>query len=152
PLGQAKGVSLSVGVDERTNSIVLNCSKKTKEEVVKLVNAIEKASADETSSVQLIPTPNVDPMVIQQALNAIQGRSNQQMGRGGDREGAEDGISVHVTPPGGAFRVVGHQGRIGMPGGGGGGFPGGGGGLGTYGPGGGFGGPGGGGFGGPGGG
>jgi hypothetical protein len=155
PDGQARAVTLSVGVDDRTNSIIVSCTEPLYKDIKLLVNQLEMASRDTTRKVELVSLKGVDPAIVQQALQAIQGRVTQTMPVGTDT-GMQGGGGFGPGGGGGGFM----GGGGGFPGGGGGfgpgggrggfggGFPGGGGG---FGPGGGFGGggfPGGGGFGG----
>jgi type II secretory pathway component GspD/PulD (secretin) len=73
--GQAKGVTLSVGTDERTNSLIISCPDRMYKDIQKLVEMLEKAAAKTTQTVKVVSIKGIDPKVIQQALDAIQGRS-----------------------------------------------------------------------------
>jgi type II secretory pathway component GspD/PulD (secretin) len=133
-LGRPKQVSLSITADDRTNSIVGMSTELMAKDIEKVVQVLEEKARDSTKVIQLVQTHGVDPSMVQDVLDAIQGRTptSQLQQRGGMMGGPFGG-----GPFGG--------GGYGSPfGGGGRGFGGG--------PGGGFGGPfGGGGFGGPGG-
>ncbi len=80
--GQSRGVSLSVSVDDATNSLILNCPNSMFAEIEKLTNQLEKAASDSTKTVRFVPIKGVDPQVIQQALDAVQGRQTTQPGQG----------------------------------------------------------------------
>lgn len=72
--GNPRGVMLSVGTDERTNTLVLACPQLLYEDIKKLVDQMEKAAADTTQIVKVVSIKGVDPALVQQALDAIQGR------------------------------------------------------------------------------
>jgi type II secretory pathway component GspD/PulD (secretin) len=79
PNGNPKGVMLSLGVDTRTNSLILSCSTTMKTDIETLINMLEKAAEDSstvsgTQVVDVIQVKGVDPKVFQQAIDAIQGR------------------------------------------------------------------------------
>src|SRR5262249_37277676 len=50
--GNTRGVTLSVGIDDRTNSLVLACPESMYEDIRKLVEQMEKAAADSTQMVK----------------------------------------------------------------------------------------------------
>jgi len=72
--GNPTGVTLSVGVDDQTNTLVLHCSQAMYEDIQKLVTQLEKAGADSTRTVKVMSIRGVDPLQVQQAIDAIQGR------------------------------------------------------------------------------
>src|SRR4029079_12863545 len=78
--GNPRGVSLSVGIDDRTNSLVLSCPEKLFQDIRKLVDQLEKASADTTQTVKVVSIKGIDPHLVQQALDAIQGRRTPSPG------------------------------------------------------------------------
>jgi type II secretion system protein D len=134
--GQPTGVALSIGVDDRNNTLICYCSETMFKDVKKLVDNIEKSSESTMPVVKVIPISNIDPTLVQTALNMIQG-ANQKgnaMGQGGlGGLGAFGGVAGG-NPFGGVFGAPG-GGGFGGGGFGGGGF--GGGGFGGGGPGGG---------------
>ena len=73
--GNPKGVTLSLGVDDKTNSLIVACPTPMFEEIKRLVDQMELAAADTKQTVKIVRVPGVDPALIQQALDAIQGRS-----------------------------------------------------------------------------
>jgi type II secretory pathway component GspD/PulD (secretin) len=136
--GNPKQVTLSVGVDDRTNSLVLNCSDALANDIQTLVTKLDAAAKDSTRTVKVINIKGIDPLLVQQAIDAIQGRrsnfSNAGGGFGGPagnfgRQGFGGGGMNQGRPGGGGFG--GGGGGFGGPGGGGGGGfrPGGGGAL-----------------------
>lgn len=70
-----KEVTLSVGVDERTNSLVLNCSTTLYKDIATMVQQLDKGAKDTTRTVKVIPLTGVDPMMMQQILDMMQGRA-----------------------------------------------------------------------------
>ncbi len=66
---------LSLGVDDRSNSLVLVCSEKLKDEVKRVVDQLDQAAKTSTRTVRVIPVRGIDPLLVQQAIEAIQGRS-----------------------------------------------------------------------------
>jgi hypothetical protein len=79
PNGNPKGVMLSLGVDNRTNSLILSCSTTMKNDIDTLVNSLEKAAEDTpsvsgTQVVEVMQVKGIDPKFFQQAIDAIQGR------------------------------------------------------------------------------
>jgi type II secretion system protein D len=119
PDGTMRTIALSVGVDERSNRLILVCSEKMKEDIQLLVNRLDEAAKDSTRTVQVVPVKGIDPALVQQAIDAIYGRSTNNNQRGGMGNGFR-GFG------GGGFGGPGFRGGGGF-GGGGGGFGGGGG-------------------------
>jgi type II secretory pathway component GspD/PulD (secretin) len=72
--GNAKQVALSIGVDDRTNSLVLNCSEAMCQDVKKVVERLDAAARDSTRTVRVISLKSIDPSLVQQAIDALQGR------------------------------------------------------------------------------
>ncbi len=140
-LGRPKQVALSITYDDRSNSIVLNSTKLMYEDIKKLVEQLEERAKDAKKVIQLVPTKGVDPRLVQEVLDAMQGRvtqtqlQNQQNQSGGGGRGGQFGGGGNPFG-GGQFGGGGGQfGGGGFGGGGGqfgggtrGGFPGGGGG------------------------
>jgi hypothetical protein len=81
--GSPKGVSLSLGIDDKTNSLIVACPTSLYTDIKKLVDQMDLAAADTKQSVKFVRIPGVDPALIQQALLAIQGRSAPTGGLGG---------------------------------------------------------------------
>jgi type II secretion system protein D len=125
-------VPLSVGLDNHTNSLIVACPKAIYDDIVVLVEQIEKASAETKQVIKILNVKGVDPYLVQQAIAAIQGRPTTS----GMTNPSQSGFSPSFMPGGTGF----------TPGMGGNNF-GGGRGPGGFGPGGGGFGPGGGGFG-----
>ncbi len=125
---QDKKVTLSVGTDERTNSLVVNCPGSLYQEVNRLVQQLDSGASKTTPTVQIVAVHGVDPTVLQQMLDVMQGQLSVTA------------LTGTNSRPGGGMMMPMFGGR-GFGGGGGRGFGGGGfGGRGFGGPGGGFGG------------
>jgi type II secretory pathway component GspD/PulD (secretin) len=124
--GNPRGVSLSVGVDDRSNSLIVSCSDAMFKDVKKLAEELDKAAANATRTVRVVSVKGIDPLLVQQAIDAIQGRRttspfNTRPGMGPQGTGGGFG------GPGNFGGFGGGRGFGGGFGGGGGGFGGGGG-------------------------
>ena len=116
----ARPPALSIEVDDRSNSLVLLCAETLYEDVNTLVTQLDNATVSTTEVVKLVQLRGVDPNVVQQAINALQGRDtrNQGGGLGGRGQGGFGQQGGGFGQGGGGF------GQGGIPGLGGGGFPG----------------------------
>src|SRR5207248_3801847 len=67
--------ALTVGTDERTNSLVVRCSDLLANDIRELVKELEQTpAAGSAEVVRIVPLPRgVDPNLIQAALDAVQG-------------------------------------------------------------------------------
>jgi type II secretory pathway component GspD/PulD (secretin) len=74
-INPAQRVTLSVGVDEKTNSLVVACPTGLYEDIKKLVDQLEKAAADNKQTVRVVSIKGIDPLLVEQAMDAIQGRT-----------------------------------------------------------------------------
>ncbi|HTK75774.1 MAG TPA: secretin N-terminal domain-containing protein, partial [Gemmataceae bacterium] len=72
--GLPRPAALSVGVDERSNSLILQCNDAMYNEVKTLVDTLEKQAAGAVRTVRVVPIRGVDPNLLQDALAAIQGQ------------------------------------------------------------------------------
>src|SRR5262249_20030225 len=70
--GNPKGVTLSVGVDEKTNSVIVACPKGMYEDIKKLVEEIDLAASTSNQVVQVKIVKGIDPSILQDAIDAIQ--------------------------------------------------------------------------------
>ncbi|MFO0879228.1 MAG: secretin N-terminal domain-containing protein [Gemmataceae bacterium] len=114
---------LSLGVDDRTNSLVLACPDALYKDIRRLVEEMDEASKLATRTVRVVSIQGIDPLLVQQAVDAIQGRSVRRTGGGFGSSGMG---GSPFGGGGGGFR----GGMGGSPFGGGGGSPFGGGGAG----------------------
>lgn len=133
--GGAAGM-LNVGVDDQSNSLIVACSERMHEDVKKLVDQLEIAAQGSNSTVKVVSIKGIDPNLVQEAIDAIQGRRpTTNNGNSGGQFGGNRG-----NFGGGGNNFGGNRGNFGGTGGGMGGsrgFGGGGGGPGGGGPGGG---------------
>jgi type II secretory pathway component GspD/PulD (secretin) len=70
--GNPRGVTLSVGVDATANQIVVNCNESLYQDIQKMVAHLD--TVEGTRQVKVIPLQGVDPLIVQQAIDALQGR------------------------------------------------------------------------------
>lgn len=112
-----ESIVITVTSDDRTNMIILNSPESIYQQVLAMVEELDKTSADTTKTVRVFRT-NVDPALIQRAYDAINGQQQQRPGQQPmtDAERAQQ------------FRQQMMQRMMGIPQGGGGGRGGGGGG------------------------
>jgi type II secretion system protein D len=75
--------ALTVSVDDRTNSLILNCSEPLFKDIKALVEQLDRASTSTTDVARLVKLGNLDPNVVQAAVLAIQGINPQQNRMGG---------------------------------------------------------------------
>lgn len=73
--GNARAVTLSVGVDDRSNSLIVNCSTALHDDIKKLAETLDMAAQNSNKTIQVVPLVGVDPALVQQAIYAIQGRT-----------------------------------------------------------------------------
>ena len=123
---------LSVGVDDRSNRLIVACSDPLYNGIKTVIDELDKAAADSQELVRVVPTPGVDPVIVAEALEVLTGRPTTQQSQQRAGFGQTGGGGF-----GGNFGGGGGFGGGGFPGGGfgGGGF----GNTGFGGPGGGFG-------------
>src|SRR5207244_968678 len=118
------------------NLLVLNCTEAIYKDIKKVVDKMEEFAADSTRTFRVVKLKGVDPLLVQQAIDAIQGRRTSTTGRGtgsgfgpGTGSGFGPGTGSGFQPFGTGGIVPGMQrggfgpGGGGMPGGGGGGGP-----------------------------
>jgi type II secretory pathway component GspD/PulD (secretin) len=74
--GNPRQVTLSVGVDDRTNSVVVQCTTAMYDDIKKLVDSIEARSKDATRTVEVLRIDGADPLLVQQAVEAVTGKKS----------------------------------------------------------------------------
>lgn len=72
-----ESISITVAADERTNTIILNAPESIYQQVLAMVEELDKNSAETTRTVRVFRT-NVDPALIQRAYDAINGNQSAQ--------------------------------------------------------------------------
>jgi type II secretory pathway component GspD/PulD (secretin) len=70
-----KSYQLSLGVDDRTNSLVLACPEPLYKDIKKLVTELDESSKQASQVVRVVSVKGLDPLLVQQAIDAIQGRT-----------------------------------------------------------------------------
>jgi hypothetical protein len=109
----ARAPSLSVGVDERTQTLIVACSERMKDEIQELVDKLDEAAGGVTPNVQVIHVTGADPALVQRAIDAIQGRTpvarqatpaanGLSPTNGGGRQGMSGGFGA-MAPGAGGF-------------------------------------------------
>jgi type II secretion system protein D len=78
---QQKPPALSIAVDDRSNSLILQCTEQLKAEIETLVTSLDEATVSTTEVVKLVQLKGVDPTLVQQAVYAIQGLQVPQTGQ-----------------------------------------------------------------------
>jgi hypothetical protein len=72
---RTQGPSLSIGVDERTQTLIVACSERMKDEIQELVDRLDDAAATVTPNVEVLRVAGADPTLVQRAIDAVQGRT-----------------------------------------------------------------------------
>ena len=74
--GQTRAVTLTVAVDEQSNSLIINSTEPLFQEIKTLVDHVEAAAKDNHRTIQIVKIKQgVDPLLIQEAIDAIQGKT-----------------------------------------------------------------------------
>jgi type II secretory pathway component GspD/PulD (secretin) len=78
--------TLSIGVDEQSNSIVVACSEALFHEIERLVKTLDVAASETQRTVSIVTLKNSTPSAVQDALNGLMGISTSRTssGRSGD--------------------------------------------------------------------
>jgi type II secretory pathway component GspD/PulD (secretin) len=74
---QTKKVTLSLGVDDRTNTLIMACSETTYNNIKELTNQLEESAKKATRVIKVMPVVGIDPLLVQDVVDAIQGRAVQ---------------------------------------------------------------------------
>ena len=70
-----KNVTLTVATDDQTNSIIVNCSKTMYQDILKVTQELDRGAKETTRTVKIVPVHDVNPMMLQQVIDMMQGRS-----------------------------------------------------------------------------
>jgi type II secretion system protein D len=74
--GASRPVTLTVAVDDQSNSLIVNSTEPLYEEIKKLVETVDAAAKDNHRTIRLVQIKKgVDPLLIQEAVDAIQGKT-----------------------------------------------------------------------------
>jgi type II secretion system protein D len=87
--GNPRPVDLTVTHDDATNTIIVACNDAMYESIEKLAAQMDNAAQNSTKVWMAVPVKGIDPMLIQQALDAIQGKHRNGTG------------PQQIRPPGG---------------------------------------------------
>jgi type II secretory pathway component GspD/PulD (secretin) len=105
---------LSIGVDDRNNRLIVACPERMYTGIKKLVENIDEASKDTARTIKVVSVPDLDPALVQQVIDAVQGRRPT---RGGSGFGTGlPGMGGGMMTPGGGMMTPG--GGMMTPGGG----------------------------------
>jgi len=110
--GQVEPVKLSVGVDARSNSLIVSAPEPLFQEVKQLVAQLDQAGTESTETVQTMTIRRANPQMISQALASVMGDKAQVTTT---RNAGQQGNSVMQVPAGGAAGA--NRGRTGQTGG-----------------------------------
>ncbi len=72
--GNPRRTSLSLGVDDRTNTLVMACPEGMFKDIKDLVEEMDDDAKKATRTIKVVPVSGIDPLMVQDAINAIQGR------------------------------------------------------------------------------
>jgi type II secretory pathway component GspD/PulD (secretin) len=102
-------VSLTVEPDETSNRIILMTTEALYKEVKNLTDELDKATGSSTDVVEYIPLTgtNLNPMDVQQAVDALLGRASPTNGSSGYSPFGRGGYSSGGSSPFGGFRFGG---------------------------------------------
>ena len=92
--GQPRPVTLKIAVDEQSNSLVVNCTDALYTEVKQLADHMDAAAKDNNRTVQVVQLKGVDPALIQEAVDAIQGRTTSVIPSATGTSGLGQGVGV----------------------------------------------------------
>jgi hypothetical protein len=129
--GQPRPVTLSVSADDATRTLWVYCGRLKYEEVKKVVDAEDASATVKTPTFAFLPLQGIDPYEVQQAIDAIYGRTTTRATSSANTTGPapmpSGGGGLGGGPPGGFGEGLppgGFGGGTGMrPGGGGGNRP-----------------------------
>ena len=75
--GNPRPPSLSLSVEDRSNTLIVKCTQPVYEDLKVIVDEMEKAAKESPRTVQVFSIRGIDPYLVQQAIDAIQGRHGQ---------------------------------------------------------------------------
>ena len=81
---------MSIGVDPRTNSVIVSAPEPLFEEVKQLVEQLDQAAIESNQAVRVITLHRANPNAVQQALSALTGNA-VQFGKTGSQPGSSGG-------------------------------------------------------------
>jgi type II secretion system protein D len=116
-LGNPKPAQLTMGIQESTNTLIVHCSETLYKDLDKLTKQLDLAAQGSPRTIRVVSVKGIDPELLQQAINALQGNAaTSQNNRGGGGFGFP---GMGGGGFGGGNRGMGGGGNRGMGGGGG---------------------------------
>lgn len=99
-----KGIQMSVGIDTRTNTLIVSANDKLFRQVETLVKSIDDSARAAKQTVRVMPLDNANSAVVSQALGAIIGKvkvssTGGGSGRSGDSSGRSSSSPSSFSPP-----------------------------------------------------
>ncbi|CAN5232711.1 hypothetical protein BH11PLA2_BH11PLA2_25870 [soil metagenome] len=113
PQSQA-AAQLTIGTDDTTNSLIINCNDAIYAEVTKVVATLDEATKDSNEIVRIVKLDGIDPELVERAVKAMTGQTAPTTGTSGQRPGGTTG----GQGGGGGFSPFGGGGFGGFGGGG----------------------------------
>ena len=97
--GNVRPNPLSIGVDERSNTLLVMSNETLYKQINTLVQELDKEAAGYVKSVKVVQIRGVDPNIVQQAIDMFQGRTtyannNTSMNMGGGGRGGNFGAGM----------------------------------------------------------
>lgn len=99
--GNPRPASLTVSVNEATNTLVVHCSEALYKDIDTLAKQLELVSQGSPRSIRVVSIKGIDPQLLTQALEALHGPSNNNSRGGG----------MFFSPFGGGFNTMGGGGN-----------------------------------------
>ena len=95
-----KGPQLTVGVDNRTNTLIVNANDKLFKQVETLVKSVDEAAKVAKQTVRVIPLENANSTIVSQALGSMLGKVKvSTTGGSSTRDSSSRGSSSSSPPP-----------------------------------------------------
>jgi type II secretion system protein D len=98
--GNPRAVDLTVSVDEQTNSLVVSCTEQLHGDIAALVEKLDEAAKNSKRTVRVISVKGIDPVLVQKAIDAIQGKARSGTGTGSSTNGGNNSNGNKNTGPG----------------------------------------------------
>jgi type II secretory pathway component GspD/PulD (secretin) len=104
---QAEVQKISIGVDARTNSLVVSASEPVFQEIEQLVKTLDHATTDSNQAIRVVTLKRSNPATVQKALTAIVGEKARTSDKPSDGSGSRgDGSSGSSGSTGGGPPVI----------------------------------------------
>jgi type II secretory pathway component GspD/PulD (secretin) len=85
---QAEGQKISIGVDTRTNSLVVSAAEPVFQEIEQLVKTLDHATTDSNQAIRVVTLKRSNPATVQKALTAIVGEKARTSDKPSDGSGS----------------------------------------------------------------